>query len=347
MVFKLRDGLKVKREYKTTDIVERKGVITAKNIHLKKYPVDNPVTIFNASIDLEGDELIVYGRIVLGYFTYASAVAEFRIPVNDILSNEFIPGHYTADICVYPDNRYDLWGVEDPRVYRIGEKKLMTYCGRTVHYFDPSVRTERTLPVTAVYEDGKWRKICAFRVPEEFRGFVISDKDSFLVKMDRCYLFHRLHMKDENFYLVMSVVECDIFEKRELCDVSVNDTRTVLEPAKWEDKLGWNTPPVKVDGEYLLLLHAVDAETKAYRVFAMLMDENANVTAITPHYIMEPRECYEVFGDRPFTVFPCGSLLIDDQLLISYGASDSAIGFGSINVDELMDMLEKGRLERQ
>ncbi len=345
MVFKLRDGLKVKREYRTTDIVERKGVITAKNIHLKKYPVDNPVTIFNASMDMEEDELIIYGRIVLGYFTYASAVAEFRIPVNDLLSNEFVPGHYTADICVYPDNRYDLWGVEDPRVYRIGEKRLMTYCGRTVHYFDPSVRTERTLPVTAIYEDGKWRKICAFRVPEEFRGFVISDKDSFLVKMDKCYLFHRLHMKDENFYLVMSVVECDIFEKRELCDISVNDTRTVLEPAKWEDKLGWNTPPVRVDGEYLLLLHAVDAETKAYRVFAMLMDENANVTAISPHYIMEPKECYEVFGDRPFTVFPCGSLLIDDQLLISYGASDSAIGFGVINLDELMDMLEKGRLE--
>ncbi len=345
MVFKLKDGIKVKRENKTTDIVKRKGVITAKNVHLKKFPIDNPVTIFNASIDIEGDEIIVYGRIVLGYFTYASAVAEFRVPLNDVL-NGFEAGHYTADICVFPNNKYDLWGVEDPRVYRIDGKRVMTYCGRTVHYFDPSVRVERTLPVTAVCEGGKWVKLCAFRVPEEFRGFVISDKDSFLVEMDKCYLFHRLHMRDENFYLVKSVVNCDVFSRKELGDVTVNNTETVLEPAKYEEKLGWNTPPVKVDGEYLLLLHAVDAETKAYRVFAMLMDGEGKVTSVTPHYIMEPKECYEIYGDRPYTVFPCGAILVDDELLISYGASDSAVGFGTIELSEIMDMLEKGRIEQ-
>jgi predicted GH43/DUF377 family glycosyl hydrolase len=56
-------------------------------VHLKKYPIDNPITIFNASMIIDEDEIIVYGRIVLGYFTYSSAVVEFRVPVKDIYNN--------------------------------------------------------------------------------------------------------------------------------------------------------------------------------------------------------------------------------------------------------------------
>jgi len=74
------------REFKTVDIVKRRGVITANRVHLKKYPINNPITIFNASMLIEGDEVVIYGRIVLGYFTYASAIAEFRVPINDLFN---------------------------------------------------------------------------------------------------------------------------------------------------------------------------------------------------------------------------------------------------------------------
>ncbi|AEA46317.1 glycoside hydrolase family 130 protein [Archaeoglobus veneficus] len=343
-MFKPPELKDVRRENRTEDIVVRRGVITADRVHLKKYPVDNPVTIFNASLFVEHDDIVIYGRIVLGYFTYASAVAEFMFPVKELYNNLF-SGHYTAEITVFPDNRFDLWGVEDPRVYEIDGRRLMTYCGRTVNYFDPSVRVERTLPVTAIYDGGKWRKLCVFRMPEEYRGFVISDKDAFLVKMgNELKLFHRIHMKDENFYLVMSNVNEDVLNFDKFTEVSVQDTTLVLEPAKFEDKLGWSTPPVKVDGEHVLLLHAVDAETKSYRVLAILMDDSGKVTAITPCYIMGPKESYEVYGDRPFTVFPCGAQLIDDKLIISYGAADSAIGIGEIDVSELMSILDSNRI---
>jgi len=335
----------IKRENKTIDIVKRRGVITANKVHLKKYPIDNPVTIFNASMMVDEDELIVYGRIVLGYFTYASAVAEFRVPIKDVFNNLFTC-HYTAEIVLYPNNKFDLWGVEDPRVYEIDGKWLITYSGRTVNYFDPTIRVERTLPVTAILDKEGWRKLCVFRMPEALRGFVISDKDAFLVKMkDGLKLFHRPHMRDERFYLAMSDVPEDIFSLAEFRDISVENTTLVLEHAEFEDKIGWGTPPVKVDGEYLFLLHSVDAETKVYKVFAMLMNDNAEVTAVTPYYIMEPKESYEVYGDRPFTVFPCGAQLIDNSLIVSYGAGDSAIGIGEIDVSELMSILDSNRIE--
>jgi len=59
---------------------------------------------------------------------------------------------------------------------------------------------------------------------------------------------------------------------------------------------------------------------------------------------MEPRESYEVYGDRPFTVFPCGMCRLDDKLLISYGAADSAAGIGEIDLIRLMEILDSNRI---
>jgi len=338
-------GAEVRRENKTEDIVKRLCVITANRVHLKRYPVDNPVTIFNPSLVVEDGEITIYARIILGYFTYASAVAEIFVPHRDIYTNAF-SGHYTAEIKVFPNNRFDLWGVEDPRVYEIEGKKYMTYCGRTVNYFNPSIRTERTLPITAVEEKDRWKKLSVYRLAPELRGFVISDKDAFLFKAkDKLMLFHRLHMSDEKFYPVISEVPRKSLDSENFQEVTVENTSLALEAQEFEEKIGWATPPVKVDKEYLFLMHSVDKETKIYRVFALVMNRKLEITAVTPHYILGPNEPYEVYGDRPFVVFPCGAQLIDDSLLISYGAADSAVVVGEIDVSELMSILDTNRIK--
>ncbi|RLI91946.1 MAG: glycosidase [Candidatus Altiarchaeales archaeon] len=333
-----------RRELKTVDIVKRLITITANEVELRNHPINKPTTIFNPSltVDPKKDEVRIYARIVLGYFTYASAVAEFSLPLSDLYSCD--SRSYIAEITVYPDTRYDYWGVEDPRVYEIDNKLLMTYCGRTVNYFNPTIRMERTLPVTAVFKNGKWRKICVFRTPPELRSFVISDKDAFIVKMKELMLFHRLHLMDERFYLTISKIPESI-DSRKLKEISVSNPIIALEPAKFELKTGWSTPPIKIGKEFLMLIHSVDKETQCYRVFAILINEECRITAITPYYIMEPKESYEIYGDRPYTVFPCGSQLVDDKILLSYGAADSVVGIGEIEVSELMNILDKNRIE--
>ena len=334
-----------KRENKTVDIVRRLGVITADKIHLKKYPKDNPVTVFNPGLVLVDSELKIYARIVLGYFTYASAVAEITIPIEEVENSNTFPGHYSAEIVVFPDNRYDIWGVEDPRVYRLDDRILMTYCGRTVSYFDPRKRVERTLPITAYKENRKWKKVYVFRMPKETRNFVVSDKDAFLVKTKNgLKLFHRPHLKDENFYLTISDVDINgELGYDGLKEVTIRNTVLAYEPAEFEDRIGWGASPIKIEKEYLFLIHAVDKELKFYRVFALLMNEDLEVVSVSPYYIMEPREIYEVYGDRPYTIFPCGAELIDDRIIVSYGAADSAVGLGEIKVDEIMTILDKNR----
>ena len=110
----------------------------------------------------------------------------------------------------------------------VDNKIIMTYCGRTVNYFDASKRANRTLPIAAIRQESgrggrrsgesgevkgsgresdRWQKICVFRLPMELRDFLISDKDAFISRIgSNLRLFHRIHMMDERFYLVISEI---------------------------------------------------------------------------------------------------------------------------------------------
>jgi len=92
-MFAFTPRIKLTRQRKTVDIVKRLGVITANRIRLRKYPVENPITAFNPALTVEDHDVIIYARVTLGYYTYASAVAEIIIPLKEF---QELSGVYTA-----------------------------------------------------------------------------------------------------------------------------------------------------------------------------------------------------------------------------------------------------------
>ena len=172
----------------------------------------------------------------------------------------------------------------------------------------------------------------------------MSDKNAFLVKGDTLMLFHRLHMLNEKFYLNICRIPAEIIKGDGLKEVVVGENITVMEHCDFESKIGWGTPPIRINNEYLVLLHGVDTELSVYRVFAALINSHGYFSAITPFYIMEPREVYEIYGDRPYVVFPCGAGIVGDKIFITYGGADSVIGIAEIDLGELLDVLNKNRL---
>ena len=344
------------REFKSLDIVNRLGVITPKRVHLKNYPIDTPISIFNASIAIKNENVVVYARIILGYYMYVSAIVRIELPIEDLMNGVVNIGHYPGELVVYPTMKYDIWGVEDPRTSRIDGHLYMVYSGRTINYFNPVFRRERTLPVIAVnVGHDRWVKTHVVVHPQHRRVHVISDKDAFITKIDNtAYLFHRPHMDDEKFYLVISKMPKEVLTptvKEPVKEVVCGETIVILDPADFETRLGWAGPLIEVKkNEYLVLVHGIDRFIEGYRVFAVLLgyskDTGFELRAVTPFYIMEPKQTYEVFGDRPYVVFPCGAWRLDkDTLLISYGAADYLVGFGTLNISEVLGVLDKGRLD--
>jgi predicted GH43/DUF377 family glycosyl hydrolase len=56
---------------------------------------------------------------------------------------------------------------------------------------------------------------------------------------------------------------------------------------------------------------------------------------------MEPRIMPEVFGDRPYTIFPCGAdILPDGRLVVTYGAADYMVGIAAFDIERILELMK-------
>lgn len=56
---------------------------------------------------------------------------------------------------------------------------------------------------------------------------------------------------------------------------------------------------------------------------------------------MEPKEIYEIYGDRPYVVFPCGAGIVKDKIYLTYGGADSVIGIAEMAWESLWKSLSQ------
>ena len=82
-------------------------------------------------------------------------------------------------------------------------------------------------------------------------------------------------------------------------------------------------------------------EDKKYRLGALLLSliNPEKILGKLPYPILEPTEKYEREGQRPETIFSCGSVVIRGKLFIYYGAADEVIGVATIDLDQLLEAL--------
>jgi len=336
------------------DLFERVGVIAPDRIHIKNHPLSTPSTAFNAGLSFDGENFHLYPRIVAGYYMYVSAIAHMIIPYDDIESGAVTFSHYSADLMICPTGPYDIWGTEDPRVSTVEGREVMVYTGRTINYFDASSRSWRTSPIVAIKKDNNFVKVGMMR--RDLEG-VISDKDAYVVRSsERTYLFHRPHVvenNEEKFYMSVSEIKnwdelLSLSESQEPMPCGSGKPKEMelgpellrVEPAKWEERVGWGPPPVEVEpNTFLALVHAMDGRDKAYKAFLLLLRMNNSEVEIigeSPGYVLTPRMTYEIYGDRPLVTFPTGMVLVDGYVYVAYGAADAVVGIARADLSALL-----------
>jgi len=330
------------------DMATRLGVITADRIFLKNFPQRHPVTAFNPALLIRGERVHVYARLILGYYKYVSAVARIDFSLEDFEEHYVMFNQYSAELVVWPSNRYDIWGVEDPRVQTLGNKLIMIYAGRTCFYFS-TINRERTVPVIATTEDpyAYWDKLAYFTLPKKMKERMITNKDVVLLETtDRLFVLHRPHLEGERLSLWIGEIPKEELLKpvgEEVKGLLIDNNTLVMEPAKFEDRVGWGAPLIKVgDDEWLAIIHSRGVD-EIYRLIALTLTYDGDyprISGVVPYYVMEPKEVYERFGDRPGVVFPCGAQKVKDKLLISYGAADSFVAFAQFSIDDLLSEMK-------
>jgi len=119
-----------------------------------------------------------------------------------------------------------------------------------------------------------------------------------------------------------------------------HNLRFVMGPRKnsWDSwKIGTTGPPIELNEGWLFIYHGVHYD-KTYCLGTALLDSNNPEEIIyrSKEPVLRPQEAYELFGDVPNVVCSCGSVQIDNQVLVYYGGGDSVLGVASYDLAELL-----------
>ena len=108
---------------------------------------------------------------------------------------------------------------------------------------------------------------------------------------------------------------------------------------EWDsEKIGIAGPPIKTDVGWLLIFHGLSKFDRKYRLGAALLDlkRPENIISRLDYPILEPEEQYEMEGDRPGTVFACGSVVIDGKIYVYYGAADQVVAVAHCRLKDIL-----------
>ena len=229
-----------------------------------------------------------------------------------------------------PARSYEAWGVEDPRITWVAELQTWVIVFTSFGPGGPSLSLATTSDFRTVHRLGM------VRAPEDKNGALLPRQigGSYI-------LFHRP---------VSSLTQrSDIWLSRSTDLTSWSPPEPVLgaRPGGWWDsaRIGVGPPPIETSEGWLMIYHGVRQTVAGalYRAGAALLDldDPTRVIRRSPEWVLGPTEPYELIGDVPGVVFPCGMIhdTATDRLRLYYGAADSCVGLATANLRTLISYL--------
>jgi len=220
------------------------------------------------------------------------------------------------------------WGLEDPRVTFVEE--LGTY----------------VITYTAFGREGPGVSLAQttdFRTFERL-GMAMSPEDKNAVLLPR-----RVDGEWVLFHRPTSVHGADVWLSRSSDLKSWRAPETVLarrEGGWWDSaRVGMGPPPIETEHGWLVVYHGVRQTVAGglYRAGLALLELEApqRVLRRSEEWVLGPGAEYEIAGDVPNVVFPCGLVHhpADDRLFLYYGAADTRIGLATADLPVVLDYL--------
>jgi len=230
-----------------------------------------------------------------------------------------------------PDRPQELWGVEDPRVTRIDELDTWMIAYTSFGPGGPGVSLACTNDFRSL------QRLGMVRVPEDKNAALLPRRVG-----GEWILFHRP--------VTVVGARADVWLSRSSDLRSWRSPEPVFtaRPGGWWDSLriGMGPPPLETPAGWLVVYHGVRQTVAGalYRAGLVLLDleEPQRVLRRSQEWVLGPREPYELSGDVPNVVFPCG-LVHDadsDRLRLYYGAADTSIGLATASLPEVLTYLD-------
>ncbi len=227
-----------------------------------------------------------------------------------------------------PGVSHEEWGLEDPRLTWVSELGAWVIAYTSFGPGGPSISLATTTDFRTV------ERLGVVRAPEDKNGALLPRRVG-----GRHILLHRP--------VTALTARADIWLSRsvDLHSWSAPEPVLAARPGGWWDsaRVGVGAPPLETEAGWLLVYHGVRQTVAGalYRVGLALLDldDPARVTHRCGEWVLGPTESYELIGDVPGVVFPCG-LIHDpgsDELRLYYGAADTCVAVATATLSDVLE----------
>lgn len=240
---------------------------------------------------------------------------------------------------IAPDEPYEEWGVEDPRItWLVDERRYaITYTG-----YSPDGPRVCLITTDDLLEPERYRRHGP-RIAGDNKNCVI-----FPERVDGQYVILHRRMPD-----IVCVRVSSLEEEWPEKGVSLIGPRTNT----WRSsRVGAGSPPLRTRIGWLMAIHGATTieEGNVYSMGWCVLDVDRpeSVLYVSDTAALAPEAPYEIeFGDIPQVdhanfktgvrvVFPQGLVEIGDSLIVYYGAGDVSVAAARVGTRELVDSLE-------
>ncbi|MGC8571453.1 MAG: glycosidase [Caldivirga sp.] len=316
-------------------VFKRVALITPSDVNVVNYP-RRPVEVFNPAAVLNGDELLIFPRIIFDYLNYVSSIGLIRLRVSDLI-NGVLTKPIEARLIMWPRELWEFRGCEDPRVIKYGDGYLMLYTGWG-YYLTGDGLKPRAHQALAVLNSGfEVTGRGFFRIRTINNDYYTPDfwKDSAFIRVngDSALMLTRPNING---------IEVGWVGYADLRDLTVSEDsmKPILPFEDFEFKVGWSTNAVELSkGEYLVGWHGVVKDDYSYRNGLAVINDDGELIAIS-NYLLAPGGLVEEYGDRPRVVFGDGLVKYGEWLMWVGGVSDYAVGVYLTNINKALNSIK-------
>lgn len=228
-----------------------------------------------------------------------------------------------------PENEYEEYGLEDPRITKIDNTYYITY-----------VAVSRHGVATALMSTTDFQRF-------QRHGIIFppENKDVLLFPERIAGQYAAIHRPVTS--IRFRNPEMWLARSPDLIYWGAHEKMLGVEATFEQSRIGGGTPPIRTERGWLTLYHGSnrrpdDPSPGIYTAGALLIDfQNPHhIIARSPEAVMVPEADFERRGYVPDVVFPTGITEHGDDLYIYYGAADECTGVTACKRDDLLNTLE-------
>jgi beta-1,2-mannobiose phosphorylase / 1,2-beta-oligomannan phosphorylase len=248
--------------------------------------------------------------------TYLTALSHLRLA----RSKDGVNFHIDPHPAIFPENVYETFGIEDPRISLIDGTYYINYVGVS--------RLGIVTSLASTTDFKHYRRLGVIFPPDN------KDVEIFPEKINGKY--YALHRPSTSAF---GRPEIWLADSPDLLCWGNHRHLIGQRDNNWENgRIGGSAVPFRTEQGWLAIYHGANKNDR-YSLAALLLDADdpGKVLARSNRPILEPEADYEVHGFFANVVFTCGVLYEDGIVKIYYGAADTSMAYAEMPIEDIFD----------